>query len=362
MASGNGPSELPVISPDGRFVAFVSRASDLVANDTNDTNGQFDVFVRDLQTGTTTLVGINQAGTATSNRGSFGPLAISADGRFVAFHSGSSDLVATDTNEAVDVFVRDLQAGITTLVSVNSAGTDSGKGIDPFFGGPLGSSNPTLCSNGRFVAFESSASDLVETDTNRESDVFVRDIQTGVTTLVSINSTGTDSGKPGSGKPGTRGSFQPVLSSDGRFVAFESDAIDLVPNDTNGQKDVFVRDLQTGTTALVSINQAGTTSGNGVSANPRISADGRFVAFVSQASDLVANDTNGEADVFVRDLQTGTTILVSVNQAGTATGNDRSSYPVISADGHFVAFVSRASDLVTNDHNDRSDVFVRSVP
>ena len=129
-----------------------------------------------------------------------------------------------------------------------------------------------------------------------------------------------------------------------------------------GHSDIFVRDLQSGTTTLVSVNQAGTASGNGFSENPLISADGRFVAFVSEASDLVASDTNGQPDVFVRDLQAGTTALVSVNQAGTASGNGRSEVPVISADGRFVAFVSRASDLVADDNNDRRDVFVRPVP
>ena len=358
--SGNDRSLIPAISADGRFVAFVSEASDLVAK--SDTNNTFDVFVRDLQTGTTTLVGVNQAGTATANRGSFAPLAISANGRFVAFTTFSSDLVATDTNEASDVFVRDLQAGITTLVSVNSAGTDSGKGIDPFFGGPTGSSNPTLSSNGRFVAFQSGNTDLVETnDTNETSDVFVRDMQTGVTTLVSVNTTGNDSGKS-IGKPGTGGSLNPVLSADGRFVAFVSNAIDLVPNDASSTGDVFMRDLQTGSTTLVSVNRFGTAGGNGSSGSPVISADGRFVAFVSQASDLVANDTNGETDVFVRDLQAGTTALVSGNQAGTATGNGRSEFPVINGDGRFVGFLSRASDLVANDNNDRRDVFVRPVP
>ncbi len=149
-------------------------------------------------------------------------------------------------------------------------------------------------------------------------------VATGVVTeLVSINQAGTGSGNGVS--------FNPVFSTDGRFVAFSSGASDLVANDTNGTEDVFVRDLQTGTTTLVSINRTGTGS-NGGSSDPVISADDRFVAFLSDASDLVANDTNNTTDMFVRDLQTGTTTLVSVNRAGTG-GNGVSSDPVISADG-----------------------------
>ena len=145
-------------------------------------------------------------------------------------------------------------------------------------------------------------------------------------------------------------------------MAFESFASDLVASDTNGDKDVFVRDLKTGTTALVSVNSAGAGSGNSSSLLPVISAHGRFVAFESLASDLVANDTNSTVDIFVRDLKTGTTSLVSVNSAGTGSGNRFSISPFISADGRFVAFNSFATDLVDNDTNGTvSDVFVRSV-
>ncbi len=199
---------------------------------------------------------------------------------------------------------------LTTLVSVNQLGTDSGND---------NSGGPALSANGRFVAFTSSATDLVASRTSRDqgANIFVRDLQTGTTALVSVNRIGTDSGNGGSGHPS--------LSANGRFVAFLSDASDLVANDTNGQEDVFVRDLQTGTTVLVSINRAGTNSGNGRTGTPLISADGRFVAFASLADDLVANDTNRATDIFVRDLQMGTTTLVSVNRAGTHSGNGASS-------------------------------------
>ncbi len=339
--SGNGFSLIPEISADGRFVAFESGAIDLVP--TTDNNGTRDIFVRDLQTGTTTLVSVNSAGTASGNGFSSMP-EISADGRFVAFRSNASDLVATDTNRTGDVFVRDLQTETTTLVSVNSAGTDSGNRFS------------LLCEisgDGRFVAFESVASDLVVTDTNGSRDVFVRDLQTETTTLVSVNSAGTDSGDSTSGNS--------VISGDGRFVAFHSNASNLVATDFNGTADVFVRDLQTGTTALVSVNSAGTDSGNTPSSTPKISGDGRFVAFLSYASDLVATDTNGTRDVFVRDLQAGITTLVSVNSFGTDSGNCVSQDPVISDDGRFVAFLSDASDLVATDTNGFQDVFVRDL-
>lgn len=356
--SGNGESHAyrgapgnSSISADGRFVVFTSWASDLVANDTN---GQPDVFVRDLQTGTMTLVSVNRFGTNSGNSGS-GVIGtgISADGRFAMFQSWASDLVEveSDTDGNGGIFVRDLQAGTTTLVTLNLNGT----GSIGFW--------PVLSADGRSVAFNSYASDLVTNDTNGQHDVFVRDLQTGTTRMATVNLAGTDSGNIGS-----ESIF--ALSADGRFVAFESDATDLVPNNTNQPRDVFVRNLQTGITTLVSVNSFGTNGGNHHSfLRGGISADGRFVAFTSWASDLVANeDTNGDQDVFVRDLQTGTTTLVSVNQFGTGSGNGGSWYSAISADGRFVAFVSHASDLVGTDTNDgavtayeKIDVFVRDV-
>ena len=339
-ASGDAASSGAVMSADGRFIAFYSGADDLVANDTN---GVSDVFVRDLAAGVTNLVSVNNAGTASGNGSSYSPV-LSANGRVVAFSSNASDLVPNDTNGVSDVFVRDLTAETTTLVSVNSSGTAGGDGD---------SVQLRLSANGQFVAFQSYASDLVANDSNGASDVFVRDLAAGITTLASINDAGTGSGNSGS--------FDPRISADGRFVAFVSIASDLVPNDTNNASDIFVRDVTTGTTALVSVNATGTASGNGGSFELQISADGRFVAFSSIASDLVPNDTNGAADIFVRDLIAGTTTLASVDSSGTASGNGGSSHPRISADGRFVAFDSTASDLVANDTNGTTDVFVRDL-
>src|SRR5437660_1328853 len=228
--------------------------------------------------------------------------ALSADGRFVAFDSAATDLVAGDTNGASDVFVHDRQTGTTERVSVASDGTQANNV----------SSYPALSADGRFVAFQSDATNLVAGDTNGATDVFVHDRQTGATERVSVASGGGTQGNRNSG-----GFFAfPALSADGRLVAFQSDATNLVARDTNGATDVFVHDRQTGTTERVSVASGG-SQGNGFSAGPVLSADGRFVAFHSTATNLVAGDTNGATDVFVHDRQTGTTERVSVASGGT---------------------------------------------
>ena len=339
--SGNGASKKPSMSRDGRYVAFVSDASDLVATDTN---GRMDVFVRDVTAGTTTLVSVNSAGTDSGNDDST-QVVISADGRYVAFESYASDLVTEDTDFTEDVFVRDLVAGTTVLVSVDVAGTDSGNSYS-FLG--------AISASGRYVAFESNASDLVVTDTNGTRDVFVRDLVAGATTLVSVNSTGTNSGNGQSSSV--------VVSANGRYAAFQSLATNLAITDTNGTYDVFVRDIVVGTTTMVSMNSAGTRSGNGRSQDAAISADGRHVAFVSEASNLVVPFTDINLDVFVRDLVAGTTTLVSVQSGGGDSANADSVDPVISADGRCVAFSTRASNLVAiNDTNSDPDIFLRDV-
>ena len=229
----------------------------------------------------------------------------------------------------------------TTRVSVNSSEAQADNW----------SAGPSISSDGRFVAFESEASNLVTNDTNGFIDAFVHDLQTGATERVSVNS---------SGKQGNLESGFPSIRSDGRFVAFQSLASDLVANDTNNTSDVFVRDLPTGATERVSVNSSEAQADNW-SAGPSISSDGRFVAFESIATNLVANDTNGSRDVFVRDLQTGTTQRVSIDSSGKQ-GNLNSYDPSISSDGRFVAFGSEASNLVANDTNNTGDVFVRELP
>jgi Tol biopolymer transport system component len=235
------------------------------------------------------------------------------------------------------VFVHDRQTGTTERVSVNSAGAQAN------YGGAF----PSISVDGRFVAFDSYASNLVSGDTNGAPDVFVHDRQTGTTERVSVNVAGTQ---------GNNSSGDASISADGRLVAFDSYASNLVSGDTNGTWDVFVRDRQAGTTKCMSVDSAG-TQGNDSSLSGSISVDGRFVAFQSSASKLVSGDTNGASDVFVHDRQTGTTERVSVDSAGRE-GNLDSVYPAISADGRFVAFHGDASNLVPGDTNGSVDVFV----
>src|SRR5438132_1318959 len=245
---------------------------------------------------TTERVSVTSGGTE-GNGASLGS-ALSADGRFVAFDSAATDLVAGDTNGVSDVFVHDRQTGTTERVSVASGGAQ-GNGSSGLIGFAF---PPALSADGRFIAFVSFATNLVASDTNGATDVFVHDRQTGTTARVSVACGGGTQGNRNSG-----GFFVfPALSVDGRLVAFQSDATNLVVRDTNGATDVFVHDRQTGTTERVSVASGG-SQGDSFSAGPVLSADGRFVAFHDTATNLVARDTNGATDVFVHDRQTGPT-------------------------------------------------------
>ncbi len=338
--AGYGGSYQPSISADGRFVAFSSVESNLI---TGDTNGKFDIFVRDRMTDTTTRVSVSSAGTQANNDSRYA--SISADGRYVAFVSDASNLVAGDTNNLADVFVRDRATNQTTRVSVSSNGVQS-NGYSSY------NIKPAISANGRFVAFFSDATNLVPNDTNAARDIFVRDRLTNQTTRVSVNNAGTQGNYP---------SDFPAISANGRYVSFLSIADNLVANDTNAVHDVFVRDRTTNQTTRVSISSAG-VQGNNSSLFNSISADGRFITFNSFASNLVTNDTNATADYFVRDRVTGQTSRVSVSTAGVQGNYDTSrpnSPPAISADGRFVAFRSSASNLVFGDTNNVEDIFVR---
>jgi Tol biopolymer transport system component len=328
----NGSSTSPAISADGRFVTFVSVATNLVPSDTN---GQTDVFVRDRQTGVTERVSVDRAGNEAD--GSSESAAISADGRFVAFASYAGNLVPSDTNGQSDIFVHDRQTGATERASVSSAGYQADGAGD----------SPAISADGRFVTFVSVASNLVPRDTNSQSDVFVRDRQTSATERVSVDSAGNQADGAGGA---------PAISADGRFVAFVSTARNLFSGDTNGQSDVFVRDRQTGVTERVSVDSAGNQA-DGSSNAPAISADGEFVVFESAARNLVPGDTNGRIDVFVRDRHSGTTERLSVNSTGDQA-NSGGLGPAISGDGRFVTFYAGHSDLVPGDTNRRQDVFI----
>ena len=331
---GNGRSVTPSLSSDGRFVAFISPATNLVPGDTN---ASFDVFVHDRQTSITTRVSVDSAGNQ-GNASSTNP-SISADGRFVSFQSQADNLVPGDTNASLDVFVHDRQSGTTVLVSRDSAGN-------------LGNREcvqPSISADGVLIAFLSGATNLVAGDTNNRTDVFVHNQQTGTTTRMSVNSAGVQTD--------WNNEF-PCISGNGRFVGFASSATNLDPADTTMALDVYVHDRQTGETTLVSLDSAG-VKGNLFSYGPRISFDGRFVAFESDSTNLVAGDTNGTNDIFLRDRQTGTTIRVNVSTSG-AQANGNTFSPSLSADGLLVAFSSLATNLVADDTNGSTDVFAAS--
>jgi uncharacterized repeat protein (TIGR01451 family) len=280
----NNVSWGPRISADGRFVAFTSWASNLVPGDTN---GTHDSFIHDRQTGTTTRVSVASDGSQNSH--SSVVHSISADGRFVALFAEDGNLVPGDTNGVVDSFVHDCQTGGTERISVPLDGS----------WGNGDSSIPAISGDGRFVAFESAASNMVPSCGTHQ--IFLRDRQTSTTSCVSVAS---------DGSPANNSSYASATSEDGRFVVFHSPASNLATNDTNATDDIFVHDRQVGGTERLSVDSAANQA-NGWSRAPAISSDGRLVAFESDASNLVPGDTDGYTDIFVHDRQTGVTERVS---------------------------------------------------
>jgi Tol biopolymer transport system component len=318
------------MTPDGRFIAFI-------ANPNSSPGMAACVYVWDGLSNATTLVSGDLTGAVPTNDMSIWP-AITPDGRFVAFQSTATNLVTNSLVGEFHVYVRDLQAGITQLVDADTNGIGSGV---------TGLTVPQITEDGRFVAFEADDGRLVPNDSNRLPDVFVRDLVAGTTDLISKR----DPALPGLTPDGPSTLASLSVSAEGSLVAFTSAADDLVLNDTNGYPDVYVRNLLFDSTLLVSVDASGTTSGNGPSGEATISSDGRFVAFSSSASNLVAGDTNNASDVFVRDLLTGTTALVSVNLNGFS-GNGASYTPIITSDGRAVLFRSLAKDLVPGSFGD----------
>jgi Tol biopolymer transport system component len=337
----NGPSSSPALSADGTRVAFVSSASNLVPGDGN---GVADVFLTDRD-GNVTRVSVAADG-GDPNGPSSNP-DISADGRFVVFESAASNLVAGDANGAPDVFVRDLKTGTTTLVSV-ARGGGSGNGA---------SGAPAISASGAFVTFASTASNLVAGDSNGVGDVFVRDQVLARTERVSVNGHGRQQ------NAAVEAPFQQIsdVSGNGRYVVFDSDATNLVPRDANQHTDVFLRDRRRHTTTLVSASSLN-VQGNNDSFSPLISSDGRIVAFQSLASNMAPGDGPRE-DVFVRDLAQRTTSVVGVADDGSPRAAELVPQllqrPALSADGRIAAFSSTAPNLVAGDTNGREDVFLR---
>lgn len=342
--NGNFLNSVLDISSDGRYVAFRSEANNLVAGD-NSTGS--DIFVHDRDTGTTTRVSVDSAGNEGNFLGSGTPV-ISGDGRYVAF-SSQFPFVVEDTNSQDDIFVHDRNTGITSRVSVDSAGNQGtgGQGTDA----------SDLSADGRYVTFSSALSNLVVGDTNGSTDIFMHDRATGATSRVNVSSTGAQTPN--------NASFGGAISDDGRYVAFISGSSNLAPGSSGGQQ-VYLRDLITGTTSRVSVDNAG-NSGNDHSHTADISGDGRYISFSSRSSNLVAGDTNNVADIFVHDQSLGTTTRISLDALGAqASGGGfwgpASYFPSISADGRYVAFDTVANNLVADDTNGKRDIVIRALP
>ncbi len=389
--AGNDSSSSPAISGDGRFVTFQSYATNLVVGDTNN---QPDIFVHDLQTGQTKRVSVDSSG-AQGNGFSNYP-SISEDGRHVVYFSSSSNLVSGDTNNKGDIFFYNLETNQTKRISIDSSGAQ----------GNLLSTQPSISYDGRFIAFESSASNLVAGDTGNLTDIFIHDVQDEQTKRVSLDSNGVQ---------GNSSSFFPKISGDGKFVVFESYASNLSLNDTNNKPDIFIHNLQTGQTICISISNFGdqgndksffasvTADGRyvsftsnaanfdiddtnetgdtfiydnqllkinrisfdspgvlayGDSFSPSSNADGRYTSFSSYAYNLISGDTNGKCDIFVQDRKTGQVRRASVDSSGIEGNNNGSFYSSLSEDGRFVAFQSFATNLVLDDNNNKTDIFV----
>ncbi len=338
---GTASSNLPQISADGNFIAFVSASTNLVANDTN---GVADVFVYKVSDATLERVSVASGGGESnggSGAGSCGSncFSISADGRFVAFESSASNLAALDTDTIADIYLRDRQTGTTTLVSQTSAGA--------LGSGPLGSNKPSVSADGRFIAFESSRV-LEASDTNNTGDIYLRDTVSGTTVRVNTSATGAFTS--------TGFSARPSISADGSVVAFRSLSNELVAGDSSGtnQRDVFVKTLTTG--AILRATPPGGSDPNGDSNEVSLSGDGKILIFHSGASNFVTGDVNGFLDVFRMVLATGVIERISVASAGTEGGND-SSFPDTNLDGSASVFESNANNLVPNDTNVRTDIF-----
>ncbi len=331
-AQGNRSSFTPDLSRDGRFVVFASSAANLVPDDSN---GATDIFVRDQLSGRTERVSVNDDGVAGNGRS--GSPAISGDGRYVVFRSAASNLVADDVNRRTDIFLHDRNRNTTRRISIGPDGK----------GGNANSTAPGISGDGRFVVFQSSASNLVKGDDNDALDIFVYDRQKQVMERVSVSSGGAQAN--GSSRNAS-------ISDDGRYVVFESAASNLVSGDSNGRVDIFVRDREARLTTRVSVTSRGEQVELGGRA-PAISGDGRYVVFHSRADDLVEDDRNGVDDVFIHDRVTGKTTRVSVSSDGDE-GNRRSRYGVIDASGRYIVFESDAENLVKGDTNLLSDIFV----
>lgn len=331
----NAGSLYPEISADGVFITFQSGASNLVEDDTNEGP---DCFLYNRTTDETTRISVSSSG-AQAIDGGLEPV-ISLDNRYITYYSFANELVPGDKNGAADIFLYHIPSEVTSRV------TQTPEGGDP----NGGSRYPVLDYFGEHIAYESSATNLVAGDLNGARDVFVLDRGTGVTMRVSTSASGVE---------GNGDSTDAFISPDGRYVAFESLADNLVVGDSNGVCDVFVKDIQTGAIYLASVSSTG-EQGNDGSQNGSISDQGLRVAFSSNASNLVAADANGYEDLFVYDVTTGLTERVNVSTEDVQ-GHIGAYEVILSPDGGFAVFFSAASNHVLGDTNSQLDIFVRDI-
>ena len=329
------PASHSIISSDAKLVVFESAAENLVEGDSNASN---DLFLRNLQTGTVQLISCDSSGAqgnAVSSQAS-----LSADSRFLAFTSQANNFSETDSSANQDIYIKNLQTG--QLVWASATAQNSQSNGD--------SQHPSLSGNGNLVAFDSLASNLSGIDTNNKSDIFLKNLKTGELRLISTNQQGAQ---------GNGHSSHPLLSSDGRWLAFESDASNLVVGDTNGKRDIFIKDLQTGLIERLNLSSNGQQD-NGNAHLEAMSANGRVLAFSSDGDNLSAGDSNRQRDIFIKNRDKAGVERVSLDSAGQQA-NGASHDADLSSDGRIVSFSSKASNLSANDNNLSEDVFVKDL-
>lgn len=331
-AQADGASYSPSISGDGRYVAYVSDATDLVVGDTN---GSADIFLYDTVTETTARVSVDSGGSE-ADIGS-NSVSISDNGRYITYHSDATNLVVGDGNGATDIFLYDTVAETTTRVSVDSGGTEGG----------ASSYYPAISGDGQFITYTSDSTNLVASDTNFTTDIFLYNVSTQATTRVSVVTGGFQS---------NGSSMSPSISTDGRYITYYSDASNL-GGDTNGTFDIFLFDTNTTTTTMVSVDPNGVHS-DGASYDPVISDDGKYIAYQSDGANLVNNDYNGLSDIYVYEVDTARTMRISLDPDRNEVYDGSSSIATISSDGKYIAYQSDSSSLILDDTNAASDIFL----
>lgn len=333
-----GSGFVPSISQDGRYIAFGSNSTHLVSGDTN---GKWDIFVKDMQTGNVVRANTSSSGAQMTTGFTYGEAKISANGKYVAFAASDPGLVTGDSNGYQDVFVKNLVTGDIQIATLTNSGGQSNASTQQF----------NISADGRYVVFISAASNLVTGDTNGKQDVFVRDMVNGTTTLISKSASGTLANGNSNGYP--------TISCDGAYVAFIANASNLVANDTNGQSDVFLVNRLDG--AVTDVTLAANSEMNlGI---PQLSCDGSTLLFTSAASNLVSGDTNGLTDLFAYSIREGTFERINVSSSGaqatTYSVSPTNPSQYMNFDGQKVVFETVDSGMVSGDTNAAMDIFIR---